>query len=193
MQRHGIGQQVRRASSGSTPHDHVSIEKKPSSRSPILHRPRHSTLRHPAIVSSRASVYRAHQNTALIQHSIHHLPIRCITSPSITRRARRVQIPIARAAPPHVSIPAVSSLGGFRTPALGARGSITHSAGIRNPSQLPTRAPQQAAQTERPPTAATPPKFDLMFSDQAAARTADAFRFLRHQPSRLRIPTKPPG
>src|SRR5882724_10120845 len=29
---------------------------------------------------------------------------------------------------------AVSSLGGFRTPAPGARGNVTHRAGIRNPS-----------------------------------------------------------
>jgi hypothetical protein len=37
----------------------------------------------------------------------------------------------------HVPIPAVSSLGGFRTPALGARGTVSHWAGIRNPSQDP--------------------------------------------------------
>jgi hypothetical protein len=35
---------------------------------------------------------------------------------------------------PHVPLSAVSSLGGFRTPALGARGTLTHWAGIRNPS-----------------------------------------------------------
>ena len=38
------------------------------------------------------------------------------------------------------SLSAVSSLGGFRTPALGARGSSTHRAGIRNPSQIRTNA-----------------------------------------------------
>ena len=35
---------------------------------------------------------------------------------------------------------AVSSLGGFRTPALGVRGTVTHRAGIRNPSQQTTFA-----------------------------------------------------
>src|SRR6266571_3343410 len=36
------------------------------------------------------------------------------------------------------SPPAVSSLGGFRTPALGVRGTVSHWAGIRKPSHEPT-------------------------------------------------------
>ncbi len=36
------------------------------------------------------------------------------------------------------SPPAVSSLGGFRTPALGVSGTVSHWAGIRKPSQNPT-------------------------------------------------------
>src|SRR6266478_3274801 len=45
---------------------------------------------------------------------------------------------------------------------------------------------------ERPPTAAVLPKSDQVFLDQAAARTAEAFRFLRHQPSRPpKAKTKP--
>jgi len=37
---------------------------------------------------------------------------------------RQAQIPIAHAARPHVLLPAVSSLGGFRTPAARLRGTV---------------------------------------------------------------------
>ena len=61
-------------------------------------------------------------------------PIYSISPVPFSRITRGAQIPIAHAPPQHVPIPAVSSLGGFRTPALGARGTVAHWAGIRNPS-----------------------------------------------------------
>lgn len=50
---HGIGQRVQQPSSGSTPHDRVTIRQICSSRSPALDRPRHSAIRFPPPVANR--------------------------------------------------------------------------------------------------------------------------------------------
>jgi hypothetical protein len=56
VQRHGIGRQVRQPSSGSTPHDRVTIPQKCSSHSLPLGRRRQSALRYPAVVSNRPAL-----------------------------------------------------------------------------------------------------------------------------------------
>src|SRR5450759_2172900 len=63
-----------------------------------------------------------------------HLP--CCSSPSAPIRCptRSSQIAIEPAEPPHVSIPAISSLGGFRTPApnRGVSGAVRHQPASEN-------------------------------------------------------------
>ena len=121
VQRHDTGQQGQSPSSGSTPHDHVSIQKIRSLCSPLLDRPWHSASTYPTIASNRATAHNARGNPPILHRSVHRPPISRFTSPAICRRTQRVQIPIGRAAPPHVPIPAVSSLGGFPTTAPCAR------------------------------------------------------------------------
>ena len=81
-------------------------------------------------------------------------------SPPINRHDRRAAIrtPRARHSNPHSargtaarSPSAVSSPGGFRTPAPGVPGTDTHRAGIRNPSQ--TRTSSLGAARPLPPSA----------------------------------------
>src|SRR5258708_3088880 len=71
-------------------------------------------------------------------------PIRARDRPAATRTPRpRYPNPHSARGTAARSLSAVSSLGGFRTPARGASGTLTHRAGIRNPSQERTLAPQQ--------------------------------------------------
>jgi hypothetical protein len=117
VQRHGIGRQLQPISSGSTPRDRVTIPQICSSRSLALDRPRQSAPRYPPVVANRATVLDLRRDPPLI-----HDPLRCHTICSISsvptnQLTRGSQISIAPAARPYVPLSAVSSLGGFRTPA----------------------------------------------------------------------------
>ena len=142
MQRHGIGQQVQRSPSGSIPHDRVTIPQMGSSRSLALDRPRQSALRYPAVLSNRANIYRVRRQPAPIHAPLRSRTTSAIAPPTISHSARGTQIPITHAAPSDVSLPAVSSLGGLRTPARCPRHHL-HGAGIRKPSHFRTHAVQQ--------------------------------------------------
>ena len=117
MQRLGIGRQRHPSSSGSTPHDRVTVPQICSSRSPLLNRPRHSAVRYPPVVANHPTTCGVRHHTASIHQRLHRCTSRWIGSIQISKLARGAQIPITPAAPPHVSLSAVSSLGGFRTPA----------------------------------------------------------------------------
>ena len=71
MQRHGIGRQLQRPSSGSTPHDRVTTPQICSSRSPALDRPRQSTLRYPAGISNRPTVHHVRRDPPPIHQPLH--------------------------------------------------------------------------------------------------------------------------
>ena len=114
---HGIGRQLQPTASGSTPHDRVTILQIRSSRSPPLVRPRQGAPRYPSTVANRPTIRRARCHPPLIRRPLHRRTTRCIGSIQIILLARGAQIPIAPAAPPYVPLSAVSSLGGFRTPA----------------------------------------------------------------------------
>src|SRR5438445_4915164 len=114
---HGISRQLHRSWSGSTPHDRLTILQIWSSRSPAFDRPRQSTLRCPAGVSNRPTVRGVRRDPPLTHEPLHRRTTRCIGSIQISEPARGTQIPIAPAARPYVPLSAVSSLGGFRTPA----------------------------------------------------------------------------
>ena len=81
------------------------MQKRPSVCSPVFNRPRYSTSIYQADVSHRATTRSIPGNPALTRHSLHRLPTCCITSPPFTPRARRAQIPIARAALPTCPFP----------------------------------------------------------------------------------------
>ena len=117
MQRHGIGRQLQRTASGSTPHDRVTSPQICSSRSLALDRPRQSAPRYPQAVANRRTSQGVRSHPQLIRQPRHRRTIRCIGSIPIRQRSRGAQIPIAPAARPYVPSSAVSSLGGFRTPA----------------------------------------------------------------------------
>jgi hypothetical protein len=86
-----------------------------------------------------------------------------------------------------VPSPAVSSLGGFRTPALGARRTVTHWAGIRNPSQQQTKVPIEVSPLRR-----SKAFFDLWTTDFAGNERGRP-RFLNGRVSvRLHPPLYPP-
>jgi hypothetical protein len=133
VQRHGSGRQVR--PSGSTPHDLTTGSQIGSSRSLALDRPPRSAPGYSSVVDNRPKIYRIQRHPPLIHQPLHRRTSCWIGSIQIRQFACGTQIPIAPAAPPYVPLSAVSSLGGFRTPTLGARGISTHWAGIRNPSQ----------------------------------------------------------
>jgi hypothetical protein len=100
VQRHGIGRQVQRTSSGSTPHDPVTIPQISSSRSPASDRPRQSTLRYPALVSNRPTVHHVRRDPPPIHQPLHRRPT-CRGGPiPITNLSRGSQIAIAPAARP---------------------------------------------------------------------------------------------
>src|SRR5207247_659262 len=67
--------------------------------------------------ANRPTIYRARRHPPLIGQPLNRRTTRCTGSIQISRLARGPQIPIAPAAPPYVPLSAVSSLGGFRTPA----------------------------------------------------------------------------
>ena len=109
-QQGGIGQQVQR-SSGSTPHDRVTIPQICSSRSLALDWPRQSALRYPAVLSNRANTFRVRRQPAPIHAPLRSRTTSAIAPPTISHSARGTQIPITNAAPPDVSLPAGSKIG----------------------------------------------------------------------------------
>ena len=117
MQHHGISPQVRPSSSGSTPHDQVTIPQICSSRSLALDRPRPSAPRHPPVVANRPTIYQGRRHPPLIHDPLDRRTTCPISSIPINELARSTQFPIAPAAWPNVPLSAVSSFGGFRTPA----------------------------------------------------------------------------
>jgi hypothetical protein len=117
VQCRGIGRQLQQLSSGSTPHDRVTIPQICLARSPALDRPRQSTLRYPTGVSNRPTGHHARRDPLPIHQPLHRPPTRCGGSIPITNISRGSQISITPVARPSVPLRAVSSLGGFRTPA----------------------------------------------------------------------------
>ena len=105
MPRHDIGQQLHRSSSGSTPHDRVTIPQNGSSRSMPLDRPRQSALRHPAVISNRPGIHRIRPDPPLMREPLHRRPACWSASTPITHLIRGAQIPIAHAAPPTCPLP----------------------------------------------------------------------------------------
>jgi hypothetical protein len=71
----------------------------------------------PPASANRRKTYRVQRQPQLIRRPRHRCTTRCIGAIQIRQLARGAQIPIASAAPPYVPSSAVSSLGGFRTPA----------------------------------------------------------------------------
>lgn len=98
MQRRGIGRQPQPASSGSTPHDRVTIPQICPSRSPALERPRQSAPRYPPPAANRPTIYRVRYHPPLISQPLHRRTTRCIGSIQIRQLARGTQITIAPAA-----------------------------------------------------------------------------------------------
>jgi hypothetical protein len=109
--------QLQRLSSGSTPHDRVTIPQIYSARSPAHDRPWQSTLRYPTGVSNRPTVHQARRDPPPIHPSLHRRTICWRGSIPITNLTRGPQISITPAARPSVPLRAGSSHGGFRTPA----------------------------------------------------------------------------
>jgi hypothetical protein len=134
VQRHGIGQQVQRSPSGSTPHDRVSIPQICSSHSPTLDRPRQSALRYPAVLSNRASTYSVRRQPAPIHAPLRSRTTSAIAPPTISHSARGTQIPITHAAPPTYPFPRFPPLEVCGRRPRCARHHL-HGAGIRKPSQ----------------------------------------------------------
>jgi hypothetical protein len=97
--RHGIGRQVQRTSSGSTPHDRVAIPQICSSRSLPLRRPRQSTLRQPAVDANQSPTHSVRRNPPHIYEPLPLRPTCFIGSIPIPHLIRCVQIPIVNAAP----------------------------------------------------------------------------------------------
>ena len=141
MPRHGIGQQIQRTSSGSTPHDRITILQICPSRSLPFHRPRQSTLRYPAVDPNRSSTRSAQRHLPLIRESLPLRPTRWIGSIPITHRIRGYQIPIVNAAPP-TSLSRGFLPGRFADAGPRVRGATIMGAGIRKPS--PTRTSARA-------------------------------------------------
>ena len=117
MQRRGTGRQLQRPQSGSTPHDRFTSPQICPSRSLALDRPRQSASRYPPAVANRRTICQARCYPPRIRQRPHRRTTRWTASIQISQLARSTQIPIAPAAPPYVPLSAVSSLGGFRTPA----------------------------------------------------------------------------
>lgn len=117
MQHHATARQLQRTASGSTPHDRVTVLQIWSLRSLDLDRPRQSAPSYPPAVANRRASYGVRCHPLLMRQPLHRRPTRRIGSIQISQFARGAQIPIAPAAPPYVPSSAVSSLGGFRTPA----------------------------------------------------------------------------
>jgi hypothetical protein len=116
VQRHGIARQLQRAS-GSTPRDRVTIPQICSSCSLPLNWPRQSAPRLSAAVANHQTICAVRRHPPRMRQPLLRCTTRCIASIQIRQLARGTQIPIAPAARPYVPLRAVSSLGGFRTPA----------------------------------------------------------------------------
>ena len=134
MARRGIRRQVQRASSGSTPHDRVTILQICSSRSLALDRPRQSALRYPAVLSNRANTYSVRRQPAPIHAPLRSRTTSAIAPPTISHSARGTQIPITHAAPPTYPFPRFPPLEvcGRRPPYAPRH---YHGTGIRKPTQ----------------------------------------------------------
>ena len=135
MQHRGIGQQLQRSSSGSTPHDRITIPQICSARSLAPNRPRQPARRYPAVASNRPTVHHVRRDPPPINKSRHRRTTCWIGS-----------IPYQPAHPRHSNphsargtalrsltrgfLPWRLSDAGRRT-----RGAVSQAAGIRNPSQ----------------------------------------------------------
>ena len=117
MQRHGIGRQLHPSQSGSTPHDHLTIPQICSSPSLPLDRPRQSAPRYPPVVASRPTIRQLRRHPPPIHQPLHRWPTRWIGSNPITHLTPRHSNPHSARRITLVPLCAVSSLGGFRTPA----------------------------------------------------------------------------
>ena len=145
---HDIGRQLQSSRSGSTPHEHDHQIPTPQIRSFHVAGPR------PADDEARPNAGRRISNRAPIvivgshrgepkRPDQAHQRRRSPGSPQplpAGAPSRGAQIPIVRAAPPLVSIPAVSFLGGFRTPASAVHARRPLTAGIRNPNKERNRS-----------------------------------------------------
>jgi len=102
VQRHGIGRRLQRPSSGSTPHDRVTIPQICSARSLALDRPRQSALKYPTVASISPTVRHVRRDPPPINKSLHRRTTCWIGSIHISQLTRGTQIPIAPAARPYV-------------------------------------------------------------------------------------------
>jgi hypothetical protein len=116
-QRHGISRQLQRTASGSTPHDRVAVLQICSSCSLPLDQPRQGAPRYPLPAANRPTTCRARRHLPLIRQPLHRRTTCWTGSIQVSQLARGIQIPMASAARPYVPLSALSSLGGFRTPA----------------------------------------------------------------------------
>jgi hypothetical protein len=102
VQRHGIGRQLQRPSSGSTHHDRGTIPQICSSPSLALDRPRHSALIFPARISNRPTLHHVRSDPPSIHQPPHRRTACWIGSIPIKHLTRGSQIPIAPPARPCV-------------------------------------------------------------------------------------------
>jgi hypothetical protein len=106
--------------------------------SQVLGRQGPRSAEYPVVLSNRTIARTVRRTQPFTQNPHQRRPTSRIVSFSITRSIRGTQIPIARDEPPSSPFPAVSSLGGFPTPAAHARATPPSAAGIRKPSQKRT-------------------------------------------------------
>jgi hypothetical protein len=137
VQRHDIGRQVQRSSSGSTPHDRPTIPQICSSCPLALDRRRQSALRYPAVVSNPTNTHRVRRQSPPIYPPLRSRTTSAIASPTISHSARGTQIPITHAAPPTYPFPRFPPLEVCGRRPRPARLHL-HGAGIRKPSQQET-------------------------------------------------------
>jgi len=114
VQRHGIGRRLQRPSSGSTPHDRVTIPQICSARSLALDRPRQSALKYPTVASISPTVRHVRRDPPPINKSLHRRTTCWIGSIHISQLTRGTQIPIAPAARPYVPPARFPPLEAFR-------------------------------------------------------------------------------
>jgi hypothetical protein len=81
------------------------------------HQDRHLMTASPTPAAKRPTIFQARRDPPLIPQPLNRRPTRCIGSIQINEFTPGTQIPITPAARPYVPSSAVSSLGGFRTPA----------------------------------------------------------------------------
>jgi hypothetical protein len=177
--RHGSGQQVQRSSAGSIPHDRTKILQICSSHPRPLHRPRQSASRHPPVVTNRPATDRVRRDPRLIQQPFHHPPACWSASTPFTHLIRGTQIPIAKPQHPRPP-PAVSSLGGLRTPAPRAGRATVMGPPSANLHRNGTRCPH----TYRHKPACRQANFSVYFGAAQYKSTPGNFR----QPGRTNLP-----